>query len=198
MQGILQQTVEKEYFEVNIYTHGGMQFWFATSVIFVLVSERVMHAWRSSGLSGRFEQAFSDVRIVNPRVSLNQMSQMAMIYRNYEAIKRNQNEQHVKETEMSIFVPLVFFFERLKEWACSINCLQTSGCPDLRKMGDALPVTDGMPQVQTGMFALLTCLRGSRKRVVGKVQGQNFPWLRAVSNKHRNGSETSSPTEIYH
>ena len=56
---------------------------------------------------GRFEEAFIDVRILNPNAQSNRHALLSSIYRKHEQEKRREYDQRVREIEHATFTPLV-------------------------------------------------------------------------------------------
>ena len=116
---------------------------------------------------GRFECAFFDVRIFNPRARSNQSPQITSVYRRHENAKRRQYEQRVREIEMASFVPLVFTTSGGLGPAATVTYKRIAMLL-AEKWSTPYSAVMGWMRCRIG-FALLRssimCLRGSRKHV---------------------------------
>ncbi len=124
---------------------------------------------RASGFwGGRFERAFFDVRVFNPKAPTNRNPTMASTYARHEKEKRRNYQQRVTEIEHASFTPLVFSASGGMAKAAQICYKRLAGLlAEKRKE----PYSQVMGWMRTTLsFCLLRsailCLRGSRQKTV--------------------------------
>ena len=124
---------------------------------------------RANGFWGsRFERAFFDVRVFNPKAPTNRGPSLSSTYARHEKEKRRNYQQRVLEIERASFTPLVFSASGGMAKAAQVCYKRLAGLlAEKRKE----PYSQIMGWMRTKLsFCLLRsailCVRGSRQKVV--------------------------------